>query len=261
MLFLVDIGNTNIVLGLCQGEKLMAHWRVSSDRAKLPDEYAVLLRALFAGAGLELGAVKGVALSSVVPPLTTTFVELARRYLGQEPLVAGAPGVRPGVEVATDFPAEVGADRLVTALAAFRRYGGPVIVIDMGTGTTFDAVSASGTYLGGAIAPGLGIAAEALFARTAKLPRVELIPPPTAIGRNTVHAMQSGLIYGYVGLIEKLVARIRRELAPANPEAVRVVATGGLADLLAGETDIIEVSDVWLTLDGLRLLWELNRNE
>ena len=200
-------------------------------------------------------------MSSVVPPLTTTFVEVARRYLEQEPLVAGAPGVRPGVEVATDFPTEVGADRLVTALAAFHRYGGPVIVIDMGTGTTLDAVSASGTYLGGAIAPGLGIAAEALCARTAKLPRVELIPPPTAIGRNTVHAMQSGLIYGYVGLIEGLVARIQRELAPANPETVRVVATGGLADLLADETDIIEISDVWLTLDGLRLLWELNRNE
>jgi type III pantothenate kinase len=253
MLLVVDIGNTNTVLGLYRDGGWVAHWRIASDRAKMPDEYAILVRGLFDFQDLAWPDVSGVALASVVPPLTGTFVEMCQRYLGHEPLVVTSE-VKTGVRVLTDHPAEVGADRIINALAAHRLYGAPAIVVDLGTATTFDAVSAEGDYLGGAIAPGLGIAAEALFSRTAKLPRIQLIAPPAAIGRNTVHAMQSGLILGYVGLIEGLVARIRAELGgQAN-----VIATGGLAPVLAQETSVIEVVDPMLTLEGLRLIYELN---
>lgn len=256
MLLVVDIGNTNTVLGLHRDGEWIAHWRIASDRAEMPDEYAVLLRNLFDFEELSWADVSGVALASVVPPLTGTFVEMCRRYLGHDPLVV-TPAVKTGVRVLTDHPAEVGADRIINALAAYRLHGSPAIVVDFGTATTFDAVSAEGDYLGGAIAPGLGIAAEALFSRTAMLPRIQLIAPPAAIGRNTVHAMQSGLILGYVGLIEGLVARIRAELGGQ----AKVIATGGLAPALARETDVIEVVDPMLTLKGLRLIYALNRNE
>lgn len=254
MLLLMNINNTNTMLGLYQNEEWIANWRIASDRAKLPDEYAMLLKSLFDFEGLYWENISGVALASVVPPLTTSFVEMCQRFLNQDPLVV-THNIKTGVKVLTDYPAEVGADRILNALATHRLHGSPAIVVDFGTATTFDAVSAEGDYLGGAIAPGLGIAAEALFSRTASLPRIELVAPSKAIGRNTIHCMQSGLVLGYIGLIEGLVTRIREELGGQ----ARVIGTGGLAPLLAKETNIIETVDQMLTLEGLRLMYELNR--
>jgi type III pantothenate kinase len=255
VLLVMNINNTNTKLGLYRDGEWIAHWRVASDRAKMPDEYAMLIRNLFDFEQFSWTDVSGVALASVVPPLTGTFVEMCQHYLAHDPLVVTTE-IATGVRVLTDYPAEVGADRILNALAAHRLYGSPAIVVDFGTATTFDAVSAEGDYIGGAIAPGLGIAAEALFSHTAKLQRIELIPPPAAIGRNTVHCMQSGLILGYVGLVEGLVARIRAELGGK----ARVLATGGLAPLVAKETDVIETVVPMLTLEGLRLIYELNQD-
>jgi len=255
MLLVMNINNTNTKLGLHRHGQWLAHWRIASDREKMPDEYAMLVRNLFDFEGLSWDDVSGVALASVVPPLTGTFVEMCQRYIGHDPLVVTTE-IETGVRVLIDYPAEAGADRILNTLAAHRLYGGPAIVVDFGTATTFDAVSAEGDYVGGAIAPGLGIAAEALFSRTAKLPRIELVAPPAAIGRNTVQAMQSGLILGYVGLIEGLIGRIRAELGGQ----VRVIATGGLAPLLARHTSVIETVDPMLTLEGLRLIYELNQD-
>jgi type III pantothenate kinase len=255
MLLVMNINHTNTKLGLYRDGEWLAHWRVASDRAKMPDEYAMLVRNLFGYEGLSWDDVSGVALASVVPPLTGIFVEMCQRYLGHDPLVV-TTDIETGVRVLIDYPAQAGADRILNALAAHRLYGSPAIVVDFGTATTFDAVSAEGDYVGGAIAPGLGIAAEALFSRTAKLPRIQLSAPPAAIGRNTVHAMQSGLILGYVGLIEGLVTRIRAELGGR----AKVIATGGLAPLLAQETEVIELVDPMLTLEGLRLIYELNQD-
>jgi len=254
MLLAIDIGNTNIVLGLYRGEELLSHWRIATDHRRMPDEYAMLLMELFAHARHRPEQVSGIAMASVVPPLTRTFEALCRDYFGQEPLVVDV-GVKTGVRIRYDNPREVGADRVVNAAAAYRLYGGPACVVDFGTATTFDAVSAEGDYLGGAIAPGIGIAAQALFERTAKLPRVELTRPPSVIGRNTVQSIQSGLLFGYVGLVEGMVARFKAELGPQT----RVVATGGLAKIIARETEVIDVVDPWLTLHGLRIIYELNR--
>ena len=257
MLLCIDIGNTNIVLGLYEGEKLAHHWRIATGRERLADEYGPLLLVQLEHAGRRADDIHDAAIASVVPPLTGAFVELCRRYVGVvDPLVVDA-GVRTGVRIRYDNPREVGADRVVDAAAAFRKYGGPACIVDFGTGTTFDAISADGEYLGGAIAPGIGIAAWALTERTAKLPRVEIAPPPQAIGRNTVHSMQSGLLFGYVGLVEGMVARFRKELG----EDMRVIATGGLAELIARETDVFQVVDPWLTLEGLRLIYALNRSD
>jgi type III pantothenate kinase len=198
--------------------------------------------------------VEGVILCSVVPPLTGVVEKLCERYLHRTPLVVGGEA-ETGVRILYDNPQEVGADRVVNAVAVYRRYGGPACVVDFGTATTFDALSAEGDYLGGAIAPGIGIAAEALFRRTAKLPRIDLVRPPTVIGKNTVHSMQSGLLFGYVGLVEGVVARFRAELGPE----MKVVATGGLARLVAAETAVVDVVEPWLTLEGLRLIWEINQ--
>jgi type III pantothenate kinase len=253
VLLAIDIGNSNIVFGVYRGKELIAHWRVATEPLRTTDEFAMLLSSLFAHQGLGLQEVQGAIIASVVPPLTPVFQELCQRYLARVPLVVGT-GIKTGVRIRTDNPREVGADRVVNALAAHRLYGGPVIVIDFGTATTFDAVSKEGDYLGGAIAPGIDIAAEALYRRTAKLPRIELVPPPRAIGTNTVHAMQSGLVLGYVGLVEGLVGRLRLELG----EGTRVVATGGLATAIAKETRLIEAVNPQLTLEGLRMIWELN---
>jgi type III pantothenate kinase len=204
--------------------------------------------------GLDFQQIKGVAMASVVPPLTHVFEEMVGRFVKQKPLVVGA-GVKTGVQIRYDSPRDVGADRIVDAAAVYKLYGGPACIIDFGTGTTFDAISENGEYLGGAIAPGIGIAAEALFSRTSKLPRVDLVRPPKAIGTNTVHAMQSGLIFGYIGLVEGMVARFRAELGPT----MRVIGTGGLAETMARETDVIEVVNPWLTLEGLRMIWEMNQ--
>ncbi len=256
MLLCVDVGNTNIVLGLYQGEHLSHHWRIATDHERTADEYAVLLLSMLHYAGREKGDIADAAMASVVPPLTAVFDDLCRHYLGVEPLIVDA-GVRTGVRVRYDNPRDVGADRVVNAAATFHKYGGPACVVDFGTGTTFDAISAEGDYLGGAIAPGIGIAAQALTAHTAKLPRVEIAPPPRAIGRNTVHSMQSGILLGYVGLVEGMVDRFRQELGPE----MRVIATGGLAGLVARQTTVFDAVEPWLTLEGLRLIYGLNRQD
>jgi type III pantothenate kinase len=253
MLLAIDIGNTNVTVGLYEGEKLVSSWRLRTIHEKMPDEYGVLLDQLFRHQGYRPEQVTGVAMASVVPPLTPIFVQACEDYVGQSPLVVDA-GVRTGVRIRYDNPREVGADRVVDAAAVRSLYGAPACVVDFGTATTFDAISAEGDYLGGAIAPGITIAAQALFERTAKLPRVELTRPPSVIGRNTPHSMQAGLLYGYVGLVEGMVARFREELGPT----MKVIATGGLATLIAAETDVVDVVDPWLTLAGLRLIWDLN---
>lgn len=254
MLLALDIGNTTITLGLYDGEKPGPRWRLETVRTRLADEYGLTLAALLANAGLPRESVRSVAVSSVVPPLTGTWVEVCRRSLGVEPLIVGT-GVKTGVRVLYDDPKQVGADRIANAAAVKELWGGPACIVDFGTGTTFDALSARGEYLGGAIAPGIGIAAEALHARAAKLPRVDLVRPPAAIGRNTDHALQSGLLFGYVGLVEGMVARFRAELGPE----MKVIATGGYCELLAKETPVLGILAPWLTLDGLRIIYALNR--
>jgi type III pantothenate kinase len=254
MLLTVDIGNTNINIGVFDGIKLKGTWKVATEVHRMPDEYASLLLNLFDRQGIDASQIKGAILCSVVPTLVGVFEEVCRRYLKVLPLVVES-GVKTGVKICLDNPKEVGADRVVNAVAAHQMYGGSVIVIDLGTATTFDAVSEDGDYLGGAIAPGIAIATEALFTRTAALPRVELTHPKRAVGRNTVAAMQSGIVFGYAGLIEGIVTRVQQEMGGK----AKVVATGGYAELLARETPIIEVVNPDLTLIGLRLIYEMNK--
>lgn len=256
MLLTVDIGNTNIKLGLYKGEEMVAHWRVATERHRLADEYAGLIRNLFIMGGIRMDAIHGCAISCVVPPLTGQFREMCRSYLGFEPLVASAH-VKTGLTYQIDTPHELGSDRISNSLAAYHKYGGPVIAVAFGTATAFDIVLDGGTYIGGAIAPGIGISADALFRLAAKLYSVELVRPPKVIGKNTVHYMQSGLILGYTGLVEGLVRRMSDELG-FRP---KVVATGGLADVIAGETDAIDVVEPLLTLEGLRIMHGLNYSE
>ncbi len=250
----IDIGNTNISLGIYDGDRMDLSWRVSTDHQRMPDEYGLQIIGLLQLENIPPEDINGVCLASVVPHLTGVFQQTCQKYLGQDPLVVDA-GVKTGVRVLYETPKSVGADRIVDAAAVQRLYGGPACVVDFGTGTTFDAISAEGDYLGGAIAPGIGIAADALFQRAAKLPKVDLNTPPSVIGRNTPYAMQSGLIFGYVGLVEGMVARFRKELGPE----MKVIATGGLTDIIARETDVIDIVAPWLTLDGLRIIWEMNR--
>jgi type III pantothenate kinase len=254
MLLAIDVGNTNITLGLYSGDTLGPRWRLATVHDRMPDEYGLQFLGLIHHAGYQPRDLTGACLASVVPPLTGKIIEACRNYLGQEPLVVDA-GVKTGVRIRYEDPRAVGADRIVDAAAVLRFYGAPACVVDFGTATTFDAISEEGDYLGGAIAPGISIAAEALFLRTAKLPRVDVQRPPHAIGRNTVHAMQSGLLFGYVSLVEGMVARFRQELGAK----MKVIGTGGLAEIIARETNVLEIIAPWLTLDGLRLIWEMNR--
>ncbi len=254
MLLAIDVGNTNIALGIFEGETLRATWNVATDIDKTADEYAVLLLNLLPMEGLNLSDIDHVSIACVVPPLLTIFEELSQRYFNISPLIVG-PGVKTGVRICTDNPREVGADRVANAAAAHHLYSGPMILIDFGTATTLDVLSREGDYLGGAIAPGILISAEALFERASKLPRVELVPPEHAIGKNTVTTMQSGIIFGYVGLIESLVNRMNHELG----QEAYVVATGGLAEIIARQTKVVNTVNMHLTLIGLRLIHELNR--
>jgi type III pantothenate kinase len=254
MLLAIDIGNTNITLGMFQGEQLRATWRLAPDVNRLADEYGVLMISLLSQEGLGKSDIDAAVMSSVVPDLEPVFEQACARYFNVRPLVVGT-GVRTGLRILYDSPRDVGADRVADAVAAIHLYGPPLIVVDLGTGTVFDAISKEGDYVGGAIAPGMAIAAEALFRRAAKLYRVELARPKTAIGRNTVAAVQSGLIFGYVGLVEGIVTRFKEELGGQ----AKVVATGGWAELIAAETSVIDVVDPNLTLTGLRILYELNR--
>jgi type III pantothenate kinase len=251
MFLAIDVGNTHTVLGLYEGRALRHHWRLQTDPGRTMDEYGLMIRSLFDDA--ERAAISGIAIACVVPAMTNIMEDVCRSYLAVEPLVVG-PGVKTGMPINYDNPREVGADRIVNAIAAYERTRDVTIVVDFGTATTFDFVSEKGHYMGGVIAPGLGVASDALFERAARLYRVELVKPRQVVGRNTVHAIQSGLIYGYVALVDGLVERICKE----NKCRARVIATGGFASLLAPESETIEEIDEFLTLEGLRLVHERN---
>jgi type III pantothenate kinase len=255
MLLTIDVGNTNLTIGLYEGEKLGWHWRLATDHSRMPDEYGLQLLGLLQHAGHNIKDLIGISLASVVPPLTGRVAQACREYLKQEPLVVDT-GVKTGVRIRYEDPRAVGADRVADAVAVMHHYGGPACIIDFGTATTFNALTKEGDYLGGAITAGVNLAAEALFTRAAKLPRIDLQRPPSVIGRNTVHAMQSGLLFGYVSMVEGMVARFREELGAE----MKVVATGGLAETVARETPVVQHIVPWLTLDGLRLIWEMNRD-
>lgn len=254
MLLAVDVGNTNIVVGLFAGEELVADWRVATNSHTMPDEYAVLLSGLLGYQGLDMAQIDAAIIASVVPKVTANFMELAEKYMKVEALVVG-PSIKTGVKIGIENPKEVGADRVVNSLAAFRLYGAPAIVVDLGTATTFDAISVEGVYMGGAIAPGILTSVEALSRQTARLPRVDMVTPAHAIGRDTLTAMQSGIILGHAAMVDGMVRRIAAEME-GEP---RVIATGGLCTVIAAEVPRIQVADKNLTLKGLRLMYDLNR--
>jgi type III pantothenate kinase len=255
MLLAIDVGNTNIHFGLWDGSDWSLTWRARTVPLKMSDEYAVLLRSFFAGDGLTANVVDAVVMASVVPDVTGTMIEMAERYLKHRPLII-EPGIKTGIQVLVDNPREVGADRIVNAAAVRKLYGAPAIVIDFGTATTWDVLNKDGNYIGGAIAPGIALAHDALVSKAARLVKVDLVAPPSVIGHNTIHAMQSGLFLGYVAMIEGLVARMRSEL---NDPQAKVIATGGLAPLFAEQTQTIDLIAPNLTLDGLRIIWEANQ--
>jgi type III pantothenate kinase len=254
MLLTIDVGNTNTVLGVFEGPELRVHWRLTTRREQTTDEYGILVRNLFASSTIEPDQIDGIAIASVVPPLTPVLVALAREYLGRDPLVV-EPGVKTGMPILYEPPGDVGADRILNGVAAFAAMAGPVVVVDFGTATTFDVVTRKGEYAGGVICPGIGISADALFQRAARLPRVDVRHPGRVVGRSTVTSMQSGLYFGYASMCEGILGRIRAELG----EPTRVIATGGLAETLAADIPSIERVDPVLTLTGLRLIWERNR--
>jgi type III pantothenate kinase len=255
MLLCIDIGNTNIKLGLFEGEHMCCHWRIATNRNRLADEYAMLVMELFESRGIEIPQITGCAVSSVVPILSEVFTELSQRYLKLEPLIFG-PGVNIDMKIHTDYPAEVGSDLVMNALAARHLYGTPVIVIGIGTATTFVAVSAQGDIEGVAIAPGIATSGDSLFRATSTLPQVALSRPPSAIGKNTIRSIQAGFVFGFAGLVKELVERIQRELGGS----AHVIATGGLAPVVASELSLIEAIEPNLALIGLRLLYLQNRS-
>jgi len=254
MLLVIDIGNSNVVMGLYERDLLRHHWRFATDRQKTEDEYGMLVKSLFDSVGMALDQVSGIIISSVVPPLNDTIERMCGKYLKQKPLTVG-PGIKTGLNIKYEYPREVGSDRIVNSVAAIHHYGTPLIVVDFGTATTFCYVDERGQYWGGAIAPGIGISTEALFSRADKLPRIEIARPASVVGRNTITAMQSGIYYGFVGQVEGIVRRIKAEFG-TEP---KVVATGGLASIVANETECIHVVDPILTLKGLRLIYERNQ--
>lgn len=253
MLLVFDIGNSNIVLGAYKGEQLLRHWRISTDRQKTGDEYGLLINNLFEHHKLNVKDIQAIIISSVVPPLVVPISKMCKRYFNIEPLIVG-PGIKTGIRLKYENPREIGADRIVNAVGAYEKFGGPLIIIDFGTATTFCAIDDNGDYLGGAIAPGIGISTEALFQRAAKLPRIELVIPKSVICRNTVASMQSGIIFGFTGQVDEIVRRMKEELG----KDAKVVATGGLANLIAKQSKAIDIVEPFLTLDGLYILYKRN---
>lgn len=256
MLLVFDIGNTNTVMGTYEGKRLMRHWRISTDRQKTGDEYGMLINDLFRYQGLSMSDVTAIIISSVVPPLIVPMVKMCERYFHIRPLVVG-PGIKTGIKLCYENPRAIGADRIVNVVGAYEQYGGPLIVIDIGTATTFDVVAENGDFLGGVIAPGIGTSADALFQQAAQLPRIELVPPRQIICRNTIQGMQAGIIFGYVGQIDGIVRRIKGEMGCE----MKVIATGGLARMIAKESVTIDKIDHFLTLTGLRALYERNQEK
>ncbi|HYG59167.1 MAG TPA: type III pantothenate kinase [Symbiobacteriaceae bacterium] len=257
MLLAVDVGNAALSLGIYDGDQLRAEWSVATDRRKTQDEYGLLLTALLEYQGFGPGDIHAVALSSSVPPVVPTLDRMFQKYFSIKPLVIG-PGVKTGMVIRYDNPREVGADRIVIAVAAYEKYRGPLIVVDFGTATIFDVISREGEYMGGVMTPGVNVSVEALFQMAAKLPRIELIRPDTVLARNTIHAMQAGVIFGFAGQVDEVVHRLIEELGPAA-DGIRVVATGERADLIAPETTVVDTVDPYLSLEGLRLIYERNQ--
>jgi type III pantothenate kinase len=255
MLLVVDIGNTNIALGVFEKNDLIQHWKIRSDREKTNDEYEIILLNLLSLAHIEKISIQSVIISSVVPPLTPVFQKMSQNLLKVNPMVVG-PGLKTGMPILYENPQEVGADRVVASVAAFEKYGGPAIIVDFGTATTFDAISKEGKYLGGAIAPGIQIAAEALFLKTAKLPRIEIKKPKNAVGRTTVTSMQSGLYFGYIGLIANIIEEISKELG----EGIKIVATGSFASQIYPDIASIEYLEPFLVLEGLKIIHDRNKS-
>lgn len=253
MILALDVGNTNTVIGVYQKEKLLYHWRIETNRHKTEDEYGMLFKTLFEYVGLTFSDIKGIIISSVVPPIMLALENMCQKYFHLEPLIVG-PGIKTGLDIKYDNPREVGADRIVNAVAGIYLYGCPLIIVDFGTATTYCYINEKGQYMGGAIAPGINISTEALYSKAAKLPRIEIAKPDHIIGKNTVAAMQSGIVYGYVGQVEGIVARMK---AQAKKEP-KVIATGGLSSLVAEESNIIDIVDPLLTLTGLQLIYERN---
>jgi type III pantothenate kinase len=256
LILAIDVGNTNIVLGVYEGKRLLHHWRLSTNRSATVDEYGMMIVGLFGHAGIEIGDIEGIIISSVVPPLMFVLENLCLQYMKRTPYIVG-PGIKTGLNIRVEQPREVGADRIVNAVAALELYGPPCIVVDFGTATTYDYIDERGQLIGCAIAPGIGISTEALYQRAAKLPRIELSKPKSVVGRNTVTAMQAGIIYGYVGQVDGIVGRIKREFG-VEPH---VVATGGLAELIAGESATIQTVNPLLTLQGLQIIYERNTKD
>ncbi|WP_409252493.1 type III pantothenate kinase [Bacillus sp. SCS-153A] len=253
MIFVLDVGNTNIVLGVYEGEELKYHWRMETNRHKTEDEYGMIVKNLFQHVQLSLESIEGIIISSVVPPIMFSLERMCEKYFNITPLVVG-PGIKTGLNIKYENPREVGADRIVNAVAGIKEYGGPLIIVDFGTATTYCYINEEKQYMGGAIAPGIGISTEALYSKAAKLPRIEIGRPDHIIGKNTVSAMQSGILYGYVGQVEGIVKRMKAT-DDTNP---LVIATGGLAQLISKESDVIDVVDPFLTLKGLKLIYERN---
>jgi type III pantothenate kinase len=254
MVLVIDVGNSHNVIGLFAKDKLLTHWRIRTEWNRTADEYWVLIKEFIVLNNIEAENIDDIVIACVVPPLAPILKEMARKYFSCEPLVVG-PGIKTGISILYRNPAEVGADRIVNAVAAFEKYKGPIIIIDFGTATTFDAVSKKGEYLGGVIFPGVQISMDALFNNAAKLPRVELVVPERVIGRSTMESIQSGAVHGFVGMIDAIVGKFRQELGAK----ARVIGTGGIVDWIASQTDTIDVIDPFLTLDGLRIIYEKNR--
>jgi type III pantothenate kinase len=256
MLLVIDVGNSNNVIGLFSEKKLLSHWRIRTEWNRTADEYWVLFKEFVQSSNVEPDNIDDIVIACVVPSLIPVLQEMAKKYFSSEPLIVG-PGIKTGISILYRNPAEVGADRIVNSVAAFEKYGGPLIIVDFGTATTFDVVSKKGEYLGGVIFPGIQISLEALFKHTAKLPRIDMLVPEKVIGKSTVESIRSGAVHGFTGMIENLVQQIKKELG----QNAHVVATGGIVDWIATKTNVIDTLDPFLTLDGLRIIYDKNHPE